>query len=151
MFFRRVLSGSFALVCVALNEDPGDFFVVAVGRFLDLALLAEEPTIGELSDADRFDLLRRLDSALLYPVAVRKSLGVVESSRLEFELYRRAKPPGLGDGLPVGRHPERLATFEAVVILKADSQAAVSVRFQPCHFAIPPSIPAVDRVASRVV
>jgi hypothetical protein len=119
-----------------------------VGRFLDLALLAEQPTVGELSDADRLDFLRRLDPALLYPIAIRKSLGIVESSGLELELYRRAKPPGLGDGLLVCRHPERLATFEAVVILKADSQAAVSVRFQPCHFAIPPSIPAVDLVAS---
>ena len=87
-------------------------------------------------------------SALLNPVAVRKSLGIVESSRLELELNRRAKPPSLGDGLLVCRHPEWLATFEAVVVLKADSQAAVPVRFQPCHFAIPQCNAGVDLVAS---
>src|SRR5216683_4472356 len=32
--------------CVVLNEDPRDFFVVAVGGFFDLTLLAEQPTIG---------------------------------------------------------------------------------------------------------
>ena len=133
---------------VTLNEDPRDFFVVTVGGLFYLTLLAEQPTIGQLRDADGFDFFWRLDPALLYPVAVGKSLGLVECYRFEFELYRRAKPPGLGDGLLVCRHPERLATFEPVVILKADSQAAVSVRFQPRHFAIPPSIPAIDLVAS---
>jgi hypothetical protein len=31
-------------------------------------------------------------------------------------------------------YPERLSTFEAVVVLKADSQAAESVRFEQRHF-----------------
>lgn len=75
---------------------------------------------------------------MLYPVAVRESLGIVEGSRLEFELDRRAKPSGLGDGLLVRGHPERLPTFETVVVLKADSQAAVSVRFESRHFQFPP-------------
>src|SRR6266851_6223350 len=118
-----------------------------MGRFLDFALLREQPTIGQLSDADRLDLLWRFDPALLYPVAVRKSLRIVESSRFEFELYRRAEPPGLGDGLLVCLHPERLTTFEAVVVLKADSQAAVSVRFEPCHFQFPPRILEAGRVS----
>jgi hypothetical protein len=33
--------------CVALNEDPCEFFEVAVGRFFDLALLGEQPTVGK--------------------------------------------------------------------------------------------------------
>jgi hypothetical protein len=109
-----------------------------MGRLPDLALLAEQPTIGKLTDADRLDFLRRLDPSLLYPVAVRESLGIVERSGLELELYRRAKPPGRGDSLLICWDPERLATFEAVLVLKADSQAAVSVRFEPCHFQLPP-------------
>jgi hypothetical protein len=114
MFFRRVLGGSFA---------PGLLFVNPYANCRRAQC-----------DADLLDFLWRLDPSLFYPVAVRESLGIVESSRLKFELYRRAKPPGLGDGLLVRRHPERFPTFEAVVILKADSQAAVSVRFESRHF-----------------
>ena len=120
-----------------------------MGRFLDLALLAEQPTVGKFSDADRLDFLRRLDPTLFYSIAARESLGIVERSRLELELYRRAEPPGLGDGLLVCLHPERLTTFEAVVVLKADSQAAVSVRFEPCHFQFPPRILEAGRVVFR--
>jgi hypothetical protein len=69
-----------------------------MGRFLNLTLFSEEPTVGELADGDWLDRLSRLDPALFYPAAARESLGIVKSSRLEFELYRRAKPPGLGDG-----------------------------------------------------
>src|SRR6266404_1506698 len=75
----------------------------------------------------------------------------LDGASIDVQLVLTGNTPGLGDGLLVCRHTERLATFEAVVILKADSQLAASVRFQPCHLAIPPSIPAVDRVVSRVV
>ena len=52
-----------------------------MGRFLNLTLFSEEPTIAELADAVRLDRLSRLDPALFYPVAARESLGIVESSR----------------------------------------------------------------------